>query len=102
MATPDANPSPEAQPNHPNYSAAAIAHIQAAIANLGATLQSVPNILQQLITLALNFLAGIGGKINYKLPTEQFSTTFSALGKTWTFTAAVENGHLKISLTPSS
>ena len=90
----------DAQHTPQEYNTAAIAHITQNIGLLPAQ-TGLPGILQQLVALALNFLAGIGGKISYKLPAEKFSTTFSAFGKTWTFTAEVVNGSLKIALTPA-
>jgi len=89
----------DAQHTPQEYNTAEIAHIEQSIPQLHAQ-TGLPTILQQLISLALNFLAGIGGSINYKLPVEKFSANFQAFGKTWTFTAEVANGKLEIKLTP--
>lgn len=59
------------------------------------------NIVAQLETFALDLVMGVSAKIDYKLPTEKYSTTFNWEGKNWTFTAEVVNGDLKMTADPA-
>jgi len=90
--------------NEPAYDAAAIAHMQEALPAAVASLASAPSLWQQLLTLVLGFLSGVGGKVKFALGIPHdvnFSTTetFTALGKSWSLLIKIHEGNLILVLT---
>lgn len=59
------------------------------------------NIVQELETFALDLVTGSKASLKYKLPTEKYTTTFNWEGKSWSFTADVQNGVLHLDAVPS-